>query len=103
MLYELFGRRSVPRIPNSDAATVYPGWQMQARGARLRDLSTSGISMVTDIALQANQVVRVVGPLFDVLANVVSCRIGGGVFVIHACLLSAIFARRSGVFVSVAA
>ena len=101
---ELFGRRSVPRIPKSDVATIYPGWQMQARSTRLRDLSTTGISMVTDIALQANQVIRVVGPLFDVLASVVSCRPNeDGSFVIHACLLSAIFAKQTGVFVSVAA
>ena len=59
--------------------------------------------MVTDISMRAGQVVRVVGPLFDVLAKVVFCRSGEGRFVIHAHLVSAIFAKHTGMFVSVAA
>lgn len=101
--YDLFGRRSVPRVSKSDAVTVYPGWQMQACSARLRDLSTTGISVITDIALQANQVVRIVSPSFDVLASVISCRPGGCLFMVHARLVSAKFAKSTGVFVSIAA
>jgi hypothetical protein len=101
--YDLFGRRSVPRVSKSDAVIVYPGWQMQACSARLRDLSTTGISVITDIALQANQVVRIVGPSFDVLASVISCRPGGRLFMVHARLVSAKFTKSTGVFVSIAA
>lgn len=101
--YELFGRRSVPRIAKSQAVTLHPGWQLQARSARLRDLSTAGISVVTDVTMQANQAVRIVGPLFDVLAKVVSCRRDGHLFVVHARLVKAIFTRRAGVLVSVTA
>lgn len=101
--HDLFGRRSVPRVSKSDAVCVYPGWQKQACSARLRDLSTAGISVITDVTMQADQVIRISGSLFDVLASVISCRPSGHHFVIHARLLSAIFAKRTGVFVSTAA
>jgi curved DNA-binding protein CbpA len=101
--YELFGRRSVPRVSKSDAVSLYAAWQTPPASARLHDLSVTGISVIAGIAIQANQVVRVVGPAFDVLACVICCHPCGRLHKFHARLLSAIFARRTGVFVSMLA
>ncbi len=98
---ELFGRRTVPRMPRSDTVTVIASWRSAGRSAQLRDLSLTGISVLSDIAIEARQVIRIVGPLFDILATVVSCRSNGRRVEVHASLLAAIFMRAKGVVVSV--
>jgi hypothetical protein len=96
-------RRTLPRVSKTDTVMIHEGWQQRPYEARLRDLSLTGISVVTDAALQSDSVIRIVGPAFDVLAIVISCRKSGESYSLHARLLSAIFAERPGVFVSMKA
>jgi curved DNA-binding protein CbpA len=98
---ELFGRRAVPRMSRSDAVTLVSSWQAPVRPAQLRDLSMTGVSVSTDTRIERQQVIRVIGELFDVLARVVSCRIDARRVEVHASLLTAIFMRQKGVVVSV--
>ena len=93
-------RRAFPRVSKTDAVLIYEGWKQRPYGARLRDLSLSGISIIMDTALRNDAVLRIVGPSFDVLAVVVACRKSGESHTLHARLLSAILAERPGVFVS---
>jgi hypothetical protein len=98
---ELFGRRAVPRMHRSDPVTLLEAWQAPTRAAQLRDLSVTGISIITDQRIERQQVIRIIGPLFDILATVVSCRTIGQHVEISGSLRTAIFARRKGVVVSV--
>ena len=97
---ELSGRRALPRVSKTDAVTIYQGWQMPAYRARLRDLSLTGISVITGAALKVGQVIRIVGPSFDVLVAVISCRESGETCAVHGRLLTAVFTEHTGVFVS---
>jgi hypothetical protein len=98
---ELIGRRTVPRMSRSDSVTLVAGWGTPARTAQLRDLSITGVSVITDVKIERQQVIRLIGPLFDVLATVVGCRGYGPRLEVHASLLHAIFMRPKGVVVSV--
>jgi hypothetical protein len=69
----------------------------------LRDLSLDGISIYAGGALPVGQRVRIVGTMVDVVADIVSCRRAGSVFTVHAHLITAQFAHRSGLFVSTSA
>lgn len=100
---ELFGRRALPRMARTDALTLVPAWQSRAREAQLRDLSYSGISVIADLRIEPEQVIRIVGHAFDVLATVVNCRGDGRNVEIHAALLHAIFGNSTGTVVSVKA
>jgi len=100
---ELFGRRAVPRMSRSDRVTLVAGWQTPARTAQLRDLSMTGVSVITDVKIERQQVIRIIGPLFDILATVVGCRSDGRRVEVHASMLNAIFMRAKGVVVSVKA
>jgi hypothetical protein len=98
---ELFGRRTMPRMSRSDTVHFLPAWQTPARVARLRDLSTTGIRLLTDVTVAKNQTIRITGTMFDILGVVVACRTDGRRVEIHASLLTAIFANPKGVIVSV--
>lgn len=98
---ELFGRRAVPRMSRSDIVTLIAGWQTPVRTAQLRDLSMTGISVITEMKIERQQVIRIIGPYFDVLASVVGCRSDGRRVEVHASLLNAIFTKQKGVVVSV--
>jgi hypothetical protein len=98
---ELFGRRAVPRMHRSDPVTLVEAWQTPIRTAQLRDLSVTGISIITDHRIERQQVIRIIGPLFDILATVVGCRSIGQRVEVSGSLLKAIFAKQKGVVVSV--
>jgi hypothetical protein len=93
----------MPRMSRSDAVTLIAGWQAPPRAAQLRDLSMTGLSVFTDMKIERQTVIRIVGPLFDILATVVSCRSDERGVEVHASLLHAIFMRQKGVVVSVKA
>jgi len=97
---ELFGRRRAPRTVKSDEVLVYPGWKSAPRRAQLHDLSLSGASILIDTPLQAGQVIRVAGPALDMLAVVLACRRVPRLYIAHTQLISVIFHRNRGVFVS---
>jgi DnaJ domain len=98
---ELFGRRAMPRMHRSDPVTLVEAWQTPIRAAQLRDLSMTGISIITDHRIERGQVIRIIGPLFDILATVVGCRSVGQRVEVSGSLLKAIFAKQKGVVVSV--
>ena len=100
---ELFGRRAIPRMTRSDTVKLIADWRQAPRSARLRDLSVSGISIVTDAKIAPQQVIRIVGDVFDVTALVVGSQVDGRQVEVHASLMTAIFTRPKGGVVSVEA
>lgn len=96
-------RRALPRVVKIGAVLIREDWRRPPYAGRLRDLSVTGISVITDLTLQALAVVRIVGSSFDVVAEVISCREAGGSCSLHARLLSAIFPEHTGTFVSMRA
>lgn len=97
---EFVGRRTVPRMPRRDSATLFCDWQAEGRPVALRDMSPAGVALFTDLSLERGQVIRIVCSLFDVLAVVVSARREGARSVLHANLLTAHFKRPTGVMLS---
>jgi hypothetical protein len=97
---EFVGRRTVPRMPRADSATLFCDWQSAGRPVELRDMSLAGVALVTDLPLERGQVIRIVGSFFDVLALVVSVRREGLRRVVHATLRTAHFKRPTGVLLS---
>lgn len=96
-------RRGIPRVSKSDWAIMYVDWQSDAIDVRMRDLSLDGISVYSGLELPVHRIVRIVGHSFDVVATVVGCRRLDAVFTVHASLMSALFARSTGGFVSATA
>ena len=97
---EFIGRRSAPRVSESDPAILYPNWRAHPVAVRLRDVSLSGISLYAGIAPQVGQPIRVVGALLDAVALVVSMRRHQQEWLINARLLTVRFTQKAGVFVS---
>jgi hypothetical protein len=93
----------MPRMSRSDPVTVADGWEGRVHAAQLRNLSMLGVAVLTDAAIPANRVIRIVGPLFDVVAAVIACRADGNRFALHASVLNGLFMRPTGVLVSVSA
>jgi hypothetical protein len=91
----------MPRMRRSDPVTLVEAWQTPIRAAQLRDLSVAGISIITDHRIERGRVIRIIGPLFDILATVVGCRSVGQRVEVSGSLLKAIFAKQKGVVVSV--
>jgi hypothetical protein len=96
-------RRSMPRVSKSDWALLHVDIGADGIDVRLRDLSLAGISLYCGLELPLHQRVRVVGQVLDVVADIVSCRRSGSVFIMHARLVTAQFRDRTGVFVSTSA
>ena len=99
-LGELFGRRAAPRIAKTGTLVIYPSWPHAGYAARLRDLSPSGISLVTEYGARAGQILKFDSSNLNGVAHVVSVRANGRNFSIHAAFLTAEFLSNSGVFVT---
>ena len=97
---ELFGRRTAPRLCMDEPLVFYPHWPHQGQVARLRDLSPAGISLFTGVAVELGQLVKIRGAKLEAVARVVSFRPAGGLYSIHAQLLTALFLAHTGTFVS---
>jgi len=93
-------RRGIPRVSKSDWAIMHVDGQADAIDVRLRDLSLDGIGVYSGLELPLQRVVRVVGTSFDVVAIVVACRRLDRVFTVHAQLLTALFTKPTGGFLS---
>lgn len=93
-------RRAMPRVSKSDWALLYQGWPTEVIDVRMRDLSIDGVSVYCGVELPADCVVRVVGESFDVVADIVSARRVGKVFVLHGKVLTAILGNPVGGFIS---
>lgn len=98
--HELFGRRRAPRTAKTDTLTVLPAWRHGPQAAQLHDLSPGGASILVDAPLQVGQVIRITSSTLDALAVVQACRRVPRLYAVHARLLTAIYLRSRGVFVS---
>jgi hypothetical protein len=96
-------RRGMPRVSKSDWALLHMHWPSEVIDIRMRDLSLDGISVYCGAALPVHRTVRVVGNVFDVVADIVSCRRVGKVFTLHGRLITALFTAPAGAFVSTSA
>jgi curved DNA-binding protein CbpA len=99
-LGELIGRRTTPRITKAGTIIIYPSWPHPGYPARLRDLSTSGISLLTAYGARVGQILKFDSNNLKAVARVVSVRANGSTFSVHASFLTAEFANKSGLFVT---
>ncbi len=99
-LGELFGRRAAPRIAKVATLTIYPSWPHVGYRARLRDLSTSGFSMLTEYGARTGQILKFESSYLKGVAKVVSVRPNGANFSVHATLLTSEFITKAGVFIT---
>jgi curved DNA-binding protein CbpA len=99
-LREIFGRRSAPRIAKIGALIIYPHWPHAGFSARLRDLSPSGISLLTHYGARAGQILKFDSSNLKGVAHVVSVRSNGSHFSVHASFLAAEFVSKAGTFVA---
>lgn len=97
---ELFGRRIAPRISKAGALRIYPSWPHPGHGAQLRDLSPTGIGLLTGYAAQVSQLLKLEGSFFNGIARVITVRAAQGTFSIHASFVTAEFMTKAGSFVS---
>lgn len=99
-LRELFGRRASVRIVKAGAVVIYPSWPHAGYPALLRDLSPSGISMLTKYGARSGQVIKFNSDNLQGIARVVSVQANGRNFLLRASFLTAEYASKSGVFVT---
>jgi hypothetical protein len=101
---EFFGRRAAPRIRKAADFRLYPAWPHPGHAAQLRDVSPTGISLLTDYRAQTSQILKLEGRLLSGIARVISVRVGAqGAVSIHASFLTAELLTKTGGFVSVKA
>jgi len=96
-------RRRMLRVSKSDWAMLHATWTSDGIDVRMRDLSLSGASVYCGAALPVGRPVRIVGAVFDAVGEIVSTRQVGNVYTLHLQLITAIFAVRTGGFVSTSA
>jgi curved DNA-binding protein CbpA len=97
---EVLGRRTAPRISKVAVLTIYPSWPHVGYPARLRDLSTSGFSILTEFGARSGQIIKFDSTFLKGIARVVSVRVNGANFSVHASFLTAEFITKTGVFVA---
>lgn len=97
---ELFGRRGATRRPRANLAIMQRLDGGATLSVRLRDISLSGIGLVTTAAVADNTRVRIQSQDFEAVAVIVGSQREHGEHLLHAQLLSLALARRTGVFVS---
>jgi curved DNA-binding protein CbpA len=101
---ELLGRRRGERYARDLGATFRVPGEAADRAARLRDLSLTGLSLLTAQRIAKGTPLRVVTPNFDAVAAVVACRPYGAAFTAHARLLTLQMRQHArGVYVSATA
>lgn len=86
---ELLGRRAAPRIAKTGDLVIYPSWPHGGFSARLRNLSLTGINMLTDYAVHAEQILKFDSVNLRGIAHVVSVRTDGERFSVHASFMTA--------------
>ncbi len=98
---EQFGRRAAPRLTAAAAVTLYPNWPHPGYAARLRDLSSTGVSLLADYRPGLAQILKFEARLASGIAQVVSFNTtASGAVAIHASLLTVALEIRSGTFLS---
>ena len=97
------GRRGALRRDQRHAALVQTDWPAPPEPMRWLDLSLTGLSFVCHREMAPHRTLRVIDEALEAVAEVVACRREGPLFLIHARLLTVLFLRASGVFVSASA
>lgn len=97
---ELFGRRRSPRNARPLPATLRLPSQRGDHAARLRDLSLSGLCVLSPLPAPERSAMRVLTSGFDAVAVVVGCRRVSEGWLLHGELLTLQLLRQQGVFVS---
>jgi curved DNA-binding protein CbpA len=85
---EILGRRQGERFARDMALCLRLPDVPVDQGARLRDLSLSGLAFVGPRPVARGSAVRVIAPNFDTVALVVACRAAHGQHSVHARLLT---------------
>lgn len=100
-LGEIIGRRRGERFERDIGVSLRQPGQPGETGARLRDLSLTGLSLICALPIAKGCHLRVTAPNFDAVAEVVACRGNRGIHTVHARLLTLEILRSGrGVFVS---
>ena len=94
------GRRSAVRRDRRHAALVQVGWPAPLEPIRWHDLSLSGLSFVGNAPIAPGTAVRVFDEALEAVAEVLSCERDGSLYRVRARLLTVLFLRSKGVFVS---
>ncbi len=97
---ELFGRRRSPRNARPMTVTVRLPGHAGDLVARLRDLSLSGLCLLSPRPAPLRSTMRILTPGFDTVAAVVGCRREADGWLLHGELLTLQLLRSQGVFVS---
>ncbi len=97
---ELFGRRRSPRNARPMPATLRLPGRNADHAARLRDLSLSGLCVLSPVPAPERSAMRVMTSGFDAVAVVVGCRRSADGWLLHGELLTLQLLRSQGVFVS---
>lgn len=97
------GRRAAVRRDRRHAALVQVGWPAPLEPMRWHDLSLSGLSFVGNSPIAPGAAVRVIDDALEAVAEVVSCERDGSLFRVRARVLTVLFLRSRGVFVSASA
>ena len=99
-MHELVGRRGTSRRPRANLAIMQRLDGGATLSVRLRDLSITGIGLLTTAAVPDETRVRIQSPDFDAVAVIVGSQREFGEYLLHARLLSIAPTRRTGMFVS---
>ncbi len=100
---EAFGRRSAPRVEKNCRVTVHTAPEAAPVSAVLRDLSVTGVSLYTAAPVPAGSNIRIETLGMDVIAHVIKVQPGERAFLVRGVLLTALYNRKSGVFMSASA
>ncbi len=97
---ELFGRRSAPRVEKNCRIALRTSPAATPAAAVLHDLSLTGVSLFTAADVRAGHTIRIETPGMEAVAHVIEVHARDGASLVRACLLTALYSRKSGVFVS---
>lgn len=97
---ELFGRRSAPRVDKNCPIILRTSPSATPVAAVLRDLSLTGISLITRADVRTDTTIRIEAPGVEAVAHVIKVQSREGANLVRGCLLTALYSRKSGVFVS---
>lgn len=100
---ETFGRRSAPRVAKNTRVTVHTSPDSPPISAVLRDASLTGISLYTAARVPNGCNVRMETLGMDVVAHVIKVLPRERTFLVRAVLLTALYNRKSAVFISATA
>lgn len=100
---ESFGRRSAPRVAKDCRVTVHTAPNSTPVSAVLRDLSLTGVSLYTAMPVPAGGNIRIETLGMDVVAHVIKVQRHEQAFLVRGTLLTALYNRKSGLFMSTTA